>query len=325
MAKTSYIKSNIPYKLVHQILFNLRKNKIIFFIDLQSICKGFYNLNNVFTEINHYLEHNEPSDILVNEYRNYLNNLYMEFKQYNPYMVTFYDDGINTQNVLINNAYKGGRSKLTEKIEDDENLQLFRQIKKRYYNEIEKKFTVPNFGKVYYLKEFESDLIPFYVISNDFFDSGKKSSLNVILSNDKDLLQCCQFTNTIQITNTYVPTSKESKLKIECWDNKNAVTYLYRKFRPGNITAKDIPLILALAGDKSDGIQGLDRIGPKKAIDLIETHNIPSDPDLLKSQKDKMPSIIQENIKDVVNNLKMISFQEQIKRTKFEQELKEKL
>jgi len=312
--KTVYVKSSIPYNLISDILFKLRKKKIIFFIDLQSICKGLYNKNNIFNEINHYIQNEKPSDLLIDEYRNYLNNLYLKFKTYNPFMITFYDDGHNSQNVSINNSYKGGRSKLKEIIESDDEMLLYRKIKQRYYDEIENRFTIPNKGKVYYLKEYESDLIPYYITKNCLFDSDKMTTLNVILSNDKDLLQCCQFLNTIQITNTYVPTSTTSKLKIECWDNKNAITYLYRNFKSGNLTSKHIPLILALAGDKADGIKGIKGIGYKKAIDLIQNFTIPFDPVELENNKDELPTIINENLNMIQNNIKMISFNEQIKR-----------
>jgi hypothetical protein len=312
--RTIYIKSNIPYNLINDILFKLKKKKIIFFIDLQSVCKGLYNKNNIFNEINYYVQNDQPSDLLINEYRDYLNNLYLKFKYFNPFMVTFYDDGHNSQNVSINNSYKGGRSKLKEIIESDDEMLLYRRIKKRYYEEIEKRFTVENRGKVYYLKEYESDLIPHYIIKNNIFNSNDKTTLNVILSNDKDLLQCCQFLNTIQITNTYVPTATKSKLKIECWDNKNAIIYLYRNFKPGTITSKHIPLILALAGDKADNIKGIKGIGYKKAIDLVQNFKIPFDPIELENCKDDMPNIINENLDMIQNNMRMISFDEQIKR-----------
>jgi len=316
VSKTLYVKSSIPYKLIDQMLWNMQKTKIVFHIDLQSISRGLYNKNNVFYEINHYMENDKPSDRYVNEYRDFLNNLFIRFKNYNPFFVTFYDDGHNSQNVSISNSYKGGRSKLSDVIEEDEELLLYRRIKKRYFEEIEKCCNIDNVGKVYYLKEFESDLIPFYVIKNNYFEAGEPYTLNVVLSNDKDLLQCCQFTNTIQITNTFIPDERGySKLRMECWDNNNAVTYIYRKFRKGSITSKDIPLILALAGDKADGIKGIKGIGPKKAINLIENFDIPSDPMELENYSKKLPIIIKDNLEMVIRNIKMISFKEQIKRT----------
>jgi len=270
------------------------------------------------------MENDKPSNKFISEYREFLNNLFLRFKFYNPFFVTFYDDGKNSQNTSISNSYKGGksRSKLSDVIEEDEELMLYRRIKKRYFEEIEQKCTIENTGKVYYLREYESDLIPFYVVTNNYFEAGENSTLNVVLSNDKDLLQCCQFNNTVQITNTFIPDERGySRLRMECWDNNNAVTYIYRKFRKGSITSKDIPLILALSGDKADQIDGIKGIGPKKAINLIENFNIPSDPTELENNLEKMPKIIKENIGMIVRNIKMISFKEQIKRTNIKKEI----
>ena len=317
--KEVYVRSNIPYNLILDILKKQNKTSIIFFIDLLSVCKGLYNKNNIFNEINYYLENKKPSDQLVNEYRNYLNNLFKTFKLYNPIMITFFDDGHNSQNLSIRNTYKQGRSSISDIIENDDELLLFRQIKKRYLDEIEKKCNVKNRGIVYYLKDYESDLIPYYIISNDFYNSKSDFNLNVVISNDKDLLQCCQFKNTIQCTNRFLPSEVGNKrLKIECWDNNNAIEYIYPNFKRGHIKSDSIPLILALSGDKADHIDGLKGIGPKKAISLIENYNIPSDPLVLKNEIEKMPNIIKENIKLIIENIKMISFEEQIKRTKIE-------
>ena len=315
--RTIYVKSVIPYSIIYKILNKQRKQKIIFHIDLQSVCKGFYNKNNIFTEINHYLETGKPSDILIDEYKNYLNNLFVKFKQYKPYFITFYDLGKNKQNTAISAKYKQGRSSLSDIIEKDEELLLYKQIKKRYFEEIKKKFTINGVGKVYYLKDFESDLIPYYVISKNLFESDERHTLNVIISNDKDLLQCCN-NNTIMVTNTYKP-NDVPRLKIECWDYDNAVTYIYRKFKQGgSITAKHIPLILALAGDKADNIPGIKGIGPVKAISLIDNFDIPFDPLEIKNKIKDMPLIIQENIDLITTNIQLISFEEQLKRTVIE-------
>lgn len=322
MSKTLYIKSSIPYNLINQILWNSNKTKVNFHIDLQSVSRGLYNKSNVFYEINHYVENNQPSDTFINEYRTFLNNLFVRYKKHNPFFITFYDDGKNAQNVSINSSYKGGRSSLIDLVDDDEELLLYRRIKKRYFEQIEKRCTIEDVGKVYYLREYESDLIPYYIIVNNHYQSGDKTTLNVILSNDKDLLQCCQFNNTVQITNTFASDEHgRKKLRIECWDNNNAVTYIYRRFRKGSITAKDIPLILAIAGDKADNIKGIKGIGPKKAIGLIENFEIPSDPMELKNNVKNVPTIIRDNIDDVVKNIKMTSFKEQLKRTKIEKEM----
>ena len=312
-----YVKSSITYELVKNILNTLHKTNIIFYIDLASVCKGLYNKNNVFNEINYYIENKRPSDQLVNEYRDYLNLLHKRFRGFNPKFVTFFDDGQNSQNLSIQSSYKSGRSSLADIIDKDEDLYLFKQLKKRYWGEIEQKCSIKGHGVVYNLHEYESDLIPYYVIKNNFYESGEEHTLNVVISNDKDLLQCCQFTNTIQFTNRFMPSQTGNKrLAIDCWDNNSAIEYIYKKFKRGALTSKHIVLLLALAGDKADGINGIKNVGPKKAIDLILNYNIPIDPLILKNELQNMPDIIKTNITTIVENIKMISFEEQLKRIK---------
>lgn len=317
MGYNLYVKSNIKYELVYNILNTQNKTDILFHIDLQSVCKGLYNKNNIFNEINYYVNNNKPSNQLVDEYRDYLNLLHKKFKKFNPKFITFYDDGQNSQNLSIQSSYKSGRSSLADIIDNDEELYLFKQLKKRYFTEIETRCSIKNHGVVYYLKEYESDLIPYYVIKNNLYKSNEPTTLNVVISNDKDLLQCCQFINTIQFTNRFMPSQTGNKrLLIECWDDINAIEYIYKKFKRGALTSKYISLILAIAGDKADGINGLKGIGNKKAIDLIMDHDIPLDPLILKNEIQSMPIIIQKNMKTIVENLQMISFEEQLKRTK---------
>lgn len=311
-----YMKYAVPYTEIYDILKRTNKRRIRFFIDLQSIAKGLYNQNNIFHEIQHYITHREPSDTLVTEYRNFLNTLYMRFKQYSPYMVTFYDDGKNSQNTLISSGYKGGRTQLSSIITDDGEREVYYQIKQLYFTKIEHRCSVDGFGKVYYLKDYESDFIPYYCIVNNLYDTQADDVLNVIFAADKDLLQCCIFNNTIQITNRFLPSQiGDKRLNIEVWNDKNAITYIYRNFKQGVLTSKYIPLILAIAGDKADNIPGIKGVGPKKAIDYIQNYNMPCKTWELQRDKDKLPGVIQKNFDLVIRNLKMIDFEEQLKRT----------
>lgn len=311
-----YLKFQIPYQTINSILTKQNKSKIIFFIDLQSIAKGFYNKDNIFWEINHYMENKQPSDRLLDELKSFLNNLYRRYKQYNPFFVIFYDDGQNSQNTAINGNYKGGRSSVKHFLYDNEEHELYKQIKSRYFVEVEKQFMKPGIGQVYYLRKYESDMIPFYIISSKLFESGNMSTLNVVLSNDKDLLQTCQFKNTIQITNTFSPSKQYNrKLLIEAWDNKNAITYLCRTFIPGMLFAKHVPLLLAMAGDHADNIHGISGVGFKKAISYIQNFDLPTNPQELK-MCDKLPTPVRDNLDVVINNLKLTCFKEQLRRCK---------
>jgi len=317
--QNKYIKYQVPYGSIYELLRKLKKKQIRFFVDFQSISKGLYNRNNVFFELKYYVDNKKPSEALIEEYRAFLNNLYVRFKQYSPFFVTFYDDGKNEQNAILNAGYKSGRSSISDILYDDQELQLYYHIKSLYFTKIEDRFTKETFGKVYYLKEYESDLIPYYCISNNLFESQENDILNIILSLDKDLLQCCMYRNTIQCTNRFFPSKTGAKrLAIELFDDNNAISYIYSKFKPGRLTAKHIPLILAIAGDKADKIDGVKGYGPAKTISLIENFNIPCTKWELQRDhhEGKLPPIISNNLKMIINNLKMISFEEQVKRIK---------
>ena len=250
--------------------------------------------------------------------REFLNGLYNQFKSYDPFFVILYDDGFCQQQKVIEPSYKSGRSILNLIVDNDQELELFRQIKKHYYQEIEHLFTKKDLSKVYYLREYEADLIPHYCILNGLYDSDQDDILNVILSVDKDLLQTCKFTNTIQCVTSFIKKSNSNKsgfqIQFDAYDNDNAISYINKKFKRGILTAEYIPMILAIGGDKADSVSGLRGIGPTKSIELIINYSIPSTIDQLNWKLDKMPDLIKNNFEMITKNFKLISFDEQLKR-----------
>ena len=317
--QTKYLKYQIKYSDIYNILEYYKYKKVNFFIDLQGVCKGLYNNDNIFFEINYYIENNKPSFQLVEELKNfYNNNLYKMFKKYDPFIVTFYDDGNNSQNMAINSNYKGGRTSIKNIINDDHLVQLHYEIKKSNFELIKEKLNIPNYGQVYYLKEYESDLIPYYCITNDLFDSNQKEVLNVILALDKDLLQCCEYENTIQCATKFLPSKSGTSKAINfgLYNKSNAISYLHDKFKPGILTAGFIPMLLSIMGDKADNLPGIKGIGAVKAIDIIQNYNIPMRIQQLEQNLNSMPEIIKDNFKLIKNNYKIISFEEQLSRLK---------
>lgn len=67
-------------------------------------------------------------------------------------------------------------------------------------------------------------------------------------------------------------------------------------------------------GDASDDVMGLPGIGPAKAVRLIEDNDIPWKLSEIKNKINSMPSIIKDNIDVLSRNMKVIDFEEQIKR-----------
>jgi len=313
-----YIKYALKYSLIFEILKRLNKKKINFFIDLQSIAKGFYNKDVILVELGRYATEGKVSEILIQELKEFLSKIYFQFKQFDPFFVLFYDDGYCQQQKLVDNSYKSSRITLNLIVDNNNDIELFRQIKRYYYQRIENLFTIKDVSKVYYLREYEADLIPYYCIKNDLYDSSQNDILNVILSVDKDLLQVCKFTNTIQCVTSFKSNENRNKggfqIQFDVYDNENSISYINKKFKRGILTADAIPMILSISGDKADSILGIRGIGPTKATELIITHSIPSGIEELKQKIDQMPTIIKQNLEMIIKNYKLISFEEQLKR-----------
>ena len=307
-----YLKYQLKYQLIFDVLKQTKKKKINFFIDLQNISRGLYNKDVIFMEINRYVTDNKISDIYIEELKEFLNNLYSRFKQYDPFFILSLDDGVCSQNTAVQSNYKHGRNNKNIIVEDDE-IEVFRKIKTYYFNEIEKQFNKKDLSKVYYLKEYESDFIPYYCITENLFDSKENDVLNVILSVDKDLLQCCEFNNTIQCATTFHGSQRGQKqIKFGVYNNVNAIEYIYSKFKQGILTAKYIPLILSITGDKADNVMGIQGIGPAKACKLITNERLPYE--LIKKDLRTYPKIIQDNFEKIQSNYQVISFKKQIER-----------
>lgn len=330
MARNFYIGYNFEYNQIFEILKEKHIKKINFFFDLQSICTGFYNRDVVLMEVSRYVSDGQISDILLHEYRQYLINLFTRFKQYDPYFVTFFDDGRCSQNRALQTEYKSKNSMDNLQVEV-ENLQLFRTIKKYYFSKIHEQYNLkPDVSKAFYLKEFEADLIPHYCISKNLYDSKDPDVANFILSKDKDLLQTCQFNNTFQIVSGFKPSQGRNTRYSRIFDNESAIEYIYPNFRKGFLNSKHIALILAICGDKADVVTGISGVGPAKAVQIIQDYSLPTDmdslkrhtniPDIFKKElkSDEQKTNLRTNFDRVISNLRITDFNEQIKRTPME-------
>lgn len=85
--KRYYMNYPLDYKSIYEIANCLNSKKINFFIDFNSICKGFYRSETVLFEINEYLTNNDVSGRLIEELRDYLNNLFIKFRKFDPFFI----------------------------------------------------------------------------------------------------------------------------------------------------------------------------------------------------------------------------------------------
>lgn len=307
-----YLKYRIPFNEIKtQIQTNNYKN-ITFFIDLNSISRGFYNRDVILFELNNYLELKRLPTLLIEELKIFLNNLHNSFNYLNPKFCIFYDLGRNLQNKAVYEKYKANRTNASKTyLIDDEERELYYQIKNYYFEKIQEQFNIRNLCKVVFFKDYESDFVP-YAFIKKYKVNQDSSMMNVVLSVDKDLLQCCQFTNTFQAISVYL--KSKSIIESTVYNDKNAISYIYKKADISNypgITSKYIPLILAIAGDRQDGIEGVVKfLGVANLLKLIKLHNIPYDFNSTYS----LPDILKPHYMKIQRNLALTSFERQIER-----------
>ena len=302
-----YLKFQIPYKVIKEHLYAGRYKNVIFHIDLPSIARGFYNKDVVQYEITNYIQTQQNPILFFTEAKEFLNKIYEQFSSFNPKFNIFYDNGECKQNKSIYNGYKNRSSAASKLMLEDVELELYHQIKGYYYSAFVERFT-NSISKVTYFQEYEADFIPWIVISKNIWNSAQPDTFNVILSTDKDLLQCCQFKNCIQTMTLYSP--RESKIIFNVYDDNNAISQIYEKFERGILTSQYIPLMLALGGDKADKIPGIPKVGPAGAYKLILNNNLP--PAI--HDMTPLPTSLEEHRQLIVRNYKLISFEEQVKR-----------
>jgi len=304
-----YFKFRPAYTAIKTVLEKGKYKRIIIYVDLPSIARGFYNADVVHLEIDNYIQTQSAPTLFFEEARQFYNALRDQFISYNPYFITFFDNGQCIQNKTISKSYKGERSSVVSNLViDDDNKALFKSIKSYYFNEFGNQFNIQNLSGVIDTEDYEGDFVPYYFIKNNYMDSLNDDCLNLILSTDKDLLQTCKFKNTIMCATVY----KKSIGKMEfnlLWDD-NAISYIYKPFKRGFLNSEYIPLILSLAGDKADNISGIKGVGNAKAILLITTNVLP--PYIYKSTP--LPAKLEEHRDLIIKNLKLISFDGQLER-----------
>ena len=302
-----YLKFQIPYAELLRILQENNYKKINFFIDLPSISRGFFNMDVVHLEINRYIEEQSPPTLFFDEAKQFYNTIYQRFSKFNPRFITFFDDGKCVQNTNVDAAYKAVSSMKNLLLEDNE-LELFRSIKKYYWENFSEHFGKQSLSSVIYLNDYETDFMPYFFLINNYLNCRDPSCLNIILSTDKDLTQCCKYKNTIQCATVY--SKKSRKLIFNILDDDNCISYFYKGFKRGILTAQYVPLMLALGGDKADNIPGVPGVGPATAYKLIIKHKLPP----MIDRGTELPEKLKPHFNRIVKNLKLISFDEQLKR-----------
>ena len=134
---------------------------------------------------------------------------------------------------------------------------IFRKVLLSNFQLIEKACNkMPNITVVNLLN-LEADFIPYYLITRKFIDDT--DGVNIIYSNDHDLLQC-----TNENTFIFAKSAKGKKIVKESEAMKDLLK------RDTNIEPKYVPLGLSIIGDTGDDVDGVRGIGPKRFLDIFE-------------------------------------------------------
>lgn len=307
----SYFNYTLPNELIEHLIARKNIHKVVFHIDMNSICKGMFSRTVLEHEFE-VLRNKRSPKMLFKSLQYLLKNLFDIYSKYDPQFFVFYDLGGSVQNKTVSSAYKSNRTLSSKKfLKDEEEAKLYYQLRSYYFEKIPEYFNIDNVSKTICLNEYESDFVPYELIrKNEFMQSP--NVLNLVLSIDKDLLQCCQLPNTYQAINQYRRAEKQYHQTL--FSDKNALSYIYKNFshkQYPSVTSKYVPLVLAIAKDTADGIVGIKNgFGVASAIKLIDKYHIPHDFDV----HYPLPVEIGGCQDQLQINLDLTSFERQIQR-----------
>lgn len=176
--------------------------------------------------------------------------------KFNTYI--FLESGKSQYHLNLYNKYKCRRNIDDLYGIDREKREFFTEIVQKNFLMIEKICNmIPNV-KTIRIENLEADFIPYYLIRNELVNL--ENSLNLIYSSDHDMLQCLNLDSNVAIF------SKVKGNKKICTKG----TAFEHYFKLHDIPDELFTLAMAIAGDKSDDIPGIDGIGPARIASFIK-------------------------------------------------------
>lgn len=262
----------MPYYPKYSYLDNLLscnpKKTINIFVDVKGCCTGIYQEWCVLRIINsskseRHLNLDLFSSLLyfIAFHKKYAVKRDVKFN-----IIFFMEQGRSKYHLNIYDKYKENRQNSDFFGLDTKNREEFFGILDKNYSLCEYVINRIPDCSFYCLKHCEADFIPYYVMKYEMTPEQRESSLNIIYSRDKDMLQCLEFENSYQ----YYRAMNCDKTEYITQDT------LFTHFckmdcNPIKDAAKWFPLVLSLCGDTGDGIPGIKGLGPKVIYKNIDT------------------------------------------------------
>lgn len=281
--------------------------QINIFVDLKNCLSGLYMEESMKTMLDVNANSKTPIADIFNSWLDFVSfhYKYLNKRKINLHMFHISDSGDSQYHRKIFNDYKKNRSitKLNtcSLLENDtlkkiirKNFESIHKAARNLYNNHSLDF-----------KHFESDFVAHYLI-NEKYQSD--DYLNIIYSKDTDMFQTLKFRNT----KIFYRHSKDNKM---FYDSSNWVEKFKKEKFEEDFPIENFVYLKCIAGDKSDDIPGLNKIGMKKAYNVLKQINKPIAD--LNDLKDELEILDDKNAKrfleewDIIErNYKLISFDE---------------
>jgi len=192
--------------------------------------------------------------------------LYAKKRQIDLKMYFFMESGKSKYHMDIYSEYKSNRVQGDFFGLDMEKKELFHNVLDKNYTVTEKVANrIPNVCFIR-LDRLEADFIPWYLMKHLIPKEEVDSSINIIYSTDKDMLQCLDAPNIYQFYKHYKTVKMISQ--------KDVLTHFLKEEITCDDQAEWFPLALSIIGDDGDGFKGIKGIGQKtlaKIFDYVKT------------------------------------------------------
>lgn len=289
------------------IIDETKPKQVNIFVDLKNCLSGLYMEESIKTMLDVNANSRTPISDIFNSWLDFVSfhYKYMNKRKINLHMFHISDSGDSQYHRNIFKDYKKNRS--IAKINTCSLLETDRlkKIIRKNFESIHKaaKYLYNNHSVDF--KHFESDFVAHYLIKEKY---QSDEYLNIIYSKDTDMFQTLKFRNT----KIFYRHSKDKKM---FYDHTNWVDKFKKEKFDISFPIENFVYLKCIAGDKSDDIPGINKIGLKKAYNVLKEIDKPIENiNHLKEELMKLDNKIAKKFLEewdiIERNYKLISFDE---------------
>ena len=273
----SIISSFSPYDIKDYIQNNNYK-KINLYVDLKNVSNGLW-VSDIVQEIVQNTNITGQYDSSIFQSIIYYSSQWKKFcESFNIDLNIYFccDQGKSVYHQNIDKEYKSNRDISKMNLPD-----CFHELGPIRFKNIELAERVVNkLPNIYFfnIPFLEADFLPYFLITRKF--SHLEDTLHIVFSNDKDMFQVLNVPNVIMIYKSHgtkaLLTKEDIYFKYLKLDKDSPATRVKYSNLINKVDTKWITAVMALVGDAGDGVRGLYKVGPKKALEMFSDDYIVS-------------------------------------------------